>query len=72
MVQRAVPGEHTSDADAEPRLTVAAERIHLVVTTTERDIVADASRPVGNLELADRLETLLHQSARSARRERDA
>ena len=72
MVQRAVPNEHASDPDAEPRLNVDEDQVHLVLTPTELDIIADSLRSVGNRELADRLESILHQFAHSARRERDA
>jgi hypothetical protein len=72
MVQRAVPNEHVPDPGAGPPLNVDSGQLHLVLTTMELDIIADALRSVGNRELADRLETILHQFAQRARRERDA
>jgi hypothetical protein len=72
MVPGAMPGEHAPDPDAEARLNVDSDHVHVVLTTMELDMIADALRSVGNRELADRLETILHQFAQSARRERDA
>jgi len=43
-----------------------------VVTTTELDIIADALRSVGNVEFADRRETILRRLGQAARPERDA
>ena len=71
MVRLAVPSEHTPASDA-AQLNVDPDQIHLVVTTTELDILADALRSVGNMEFADRLETILRQLGQAARRERDA
>jgi hypothetical protein len=72
MVQFAVSSEQTPDDNAEPRLNVDRDQVHLVVTTIELDIIADALRSVGNVEFADRLETMLRQLGQAARRERDA
>jgi len=72
MVQPAVPGEYTPDADAEPKLNVDPDQVHLVVTTIELDIIADALRSVGNVELADRLDLVLRQLGQTARHGRDA
>jgi hypothetical protein len=72
MVQLAVSSAQTPDHNAEPRLNVDRDQVHLVVTTTELDILADALRSVGNVEFADRLETILRQLGQAARRERDA
>ena len=72
MVQPAVPGEYAPDPDAEPQLNVDAGQVHLVVTTIELAIIADALRSVGNVELADRLDLVLHQLGQTARHERDA
>ena len=55
MVRFAVSSEQTPDHNAEPRLNVAPDRLHLVVTLAELDIVVDALRSVGNVELALRL-----------------
>jgi len=71
MVQPAVPREFAPDPDAEPQLNVDPDKVHLVVSPVELDIIADALRSVGNVELAERLETLLHQLGQ-ARREQDA
>jgi hypothetical protein len=46
--------------------------VHLVVTTTELDILADALRSVGNIEFADRLKSILRQLGQAAPSERDA
>ena len=72
MVRLAVSSEQTPDHNAESRLNVDRDQVHLVVTTIEPDIIADALRSVGNLEFADRLETILHQLGQAARHERDA
>jgi hypothetical protein len=72
MVQLAVSSEQTPDHNAEPRLNVEPDRLHLVVTPTELDIVVDALRSVGNVELADRFEAVLHQLGRNSGRERHA
>ena len=50
-----MPSEYAPDPDAEPQLNVDPDQVHLVVTTTELDILADALRSVGNVEFADRL-----------------
>ena len=71
MVQPTVPSEY-ADPDAELQPNVDPDQVHLVVTTTELDILADALRSVGNVEFADRLETVLRQLGQAAPRERDA
>jgi len=48
------------------------DRLHLVVTPTELDIVVDALRSVGNVELADRFEAVLHHLGQDSARERHA
>jgi hypothetical protein len=72
MVQFAVSTEPTPDHHAEPRLNVDRDQVHLVVTTTELDIIADALRSVGNVEFADRLESILRQLGDVARGARGA
>ena len=64
--------EQTPDHNAEPRLNVEPDRLHLVVTLAELDIVVDALRSVGNVELVDRFEAVLHQLGRDSGRERHA
>ena len=72
MVPANVPSEHAPDPNPEPRLNVEPDRLHLVVTPIELDIVIDALRSVGNLELADRFEAVLHQLGQDSGRERHA
>ena len=59
-----MPGEHAPDADAEAQLKVDPDQVHLVVTTAELDVGANALRSVGNIEQACRLEKILHQLTR--------
>ena len=72
MVPADVPSEYAPDPNPEPRLNVEPDRLHLVVTPIELDIVVDALRSVGNLELADRFEAVLHQLGQDSGRERHA
>ena len=65
-----MPGEQESDPKADTRLNVDADRLHLIVTPVELDIVVDALRSVGNGELAERFEAVLRQSGYGSRRER--
>lgn len=50
-----------SEPEAEPPLNVDVATVHLRLTVIELDIIVDALRSVGNVELADRLATLLRQ-----------
>jgi hypothetical protein len=61
IVPGPVPGEDASDQGDEPLLNVDRGRLHLIVTPTELDIIVDALRSVGNVELAERFETVLRQ-----------
>ena len=72
MVRLAVSSEQTPDHNAKPRLNVEPDRLHLVVTLVELDIVVDALRSVGNVELADRFEAVLHHLGQDSARERHA
>lgn len=62
--------EDSSDPNRELQLNVDGDRIHLIVSPTELDIVVDALRSVGNVELAERFETVLRQFGQSSGRER--
>jgi hypothetical protein len=72
MVPTVVPGEHAPDPTSDPRLNVDRDRLHLIVTPTELDIIVDALRSVGNVELAERFEAVLHQLGQGSSRERHA
>jgi hypothetical protein len=67
-----VATEDSSDPSREPLLNVDGDRIHLIVSPTELDIVVDALRSVGNVELAERFESVLQQFGQSSRRERQS
>jgi hypothetical protein len=67
-----VRGQQESDPKADPRLNVDADRLHLIVTPVELDIVVDALRSVGNSELAERFEAVLRHSGYGSDRERRA
>ncbi len=72
MVLTVVPAERPPDPDRERQLNVDSDRLHLIVTPVELDIIADAVRSVGNVELAARLEAVLHKLGESSGRERHA
>jgi hypothetical protein len=55
-----VPTEDSTDP-SEPLLNIDGDRIHLIVSPTELDIVVDALRSVGNVELAEHFESVLRQ-----------
>jgi hypothetical protein len=67
-----VPTEDSSDPEDEPLFNVDRDRLHLILSPTELDIVVDALRSVGNVELADRFESVLRQFAQSSRREQQS
>jgi hypothetical protein len=54
-----VLSDHRRDPDAEPQLNVESDRLHLIVTPVELEIVVDALRSIGNVELAARFEAVL-------------
>jgi hypothetical protein len=72
MVPTVVPPEHASDPDREHQLNVDSDRLHLIVTPVELDIVVDALRSVGNVELAERFEAVLRNLDERSGRERHA
>jgi hypothetical protein len=61
MIHRAVVSEESRSPNPEPRLNVEPDKVHLVLTGLELDIIVDALRSVGNVELADRLESVLRR-----------
>jgi hypothetical protein len=63
-----VPAEDSSEPSSEPLLNVDRNRLYLIVGPTELDIVVDAPRSVGNVELADRFENVLRQFGESSGR----
>jgi hypothetical protein len=67
-----VATEDSSDPSHELLLNIDGDRIHLIVSPTELDIVVDALRSVGNVELAERFESVLQQFGQSSRRERQS
>jgi hypothetical protein len=50
------------DSDLEVPLDVESDMVHLVLTRLELDIIVDALRSVGNLELAEDLDTILRHT----------
>ena len=56
---RASMADSNQDAAPEPETHVDVERVHVVLSPIEVDILVDALRSVGNVEFAERLETLL-------------
>ena len=72
MVPTVVPAEHPTDPDRERQLNVDSDRLHVIITRVELDIVVDALRSVGNVELAARFEAVLHKLGESSGRERHA
>jgi hypothetical protein len=50
-----------SDSSSELESNVDSEHVHVVLTALELDIVVDALRSVGNLELAEHLELILRR-----------
>jgi hypothetical protein len=59
MVPTVVSPERPPDPLRERELNVESDRLHLIVTAVELDIVVDALRSVGNVELAARFEAVL-------------
>ena len=57
-------GQDARDLNLNPQLNVDPDQVHLVVTRLELDIIVDALRSVGNVEIAERLEAILRQVAR--------
>jgi hypothetical protein len=66
-----VPTEYSSDP-REPLLNIDGDRIQLIVSPTELDIVVDALRSVGNVELAERFESVLRQFGQSSGRDQQS
>jgi hypothetical protein len=69
---RPVPTQDASDQGHEPLLNVDLDRLHLIVSPTELDIVVDALRSVGNVELAERFASVLRQFGENSGRERQS
>jgi hypothetical protein len=65
-----VSEEETGGPGHEPSHNVDRDRLYLIVSPTELDIVVDALRSVGNVELAERFEGVLRQFAENTRRDR--
>jgi hypothetical protein len=65
-----VSGEQAPDHNADRRLNVDTDRLHLILTPVELDIVVDALRSVGNAELAERFDAVLRHSGYGSGRER--
>ena len=66
-----MPTEDSSDP-REPLLNIDGDHIHLIVSPTELDIVVDALRSVGNVELAERFESVLRQFGQSSQHEQQS
>jgi hypothetical protein len=71
MVRPGVASEDTGDLGPDPELNVDPEQVHLVVDALELDIIVDALRSVGNVELADRFEAIMRSLARPGSRGRE-
>jgi hypothetical protein len=72
MVPTVVPPEHPPDPDRGRQRNVESDRLHPIVTHVELDIVVEALRSVGNVELAARFEAVLRKLGESSGRERHA
>jgi hypothetical protein len=58
---RAAVADRDQNATPEDELNRDLERVPLALSPIELDIIIDALRSVGNVELAERLETVLRQ-----------
>jgi hypothetical protein len=67
MVPPAVTGQDTRESNLNPQLNVDPDQVHLIVTRLELDIIVDALRSVGNVDIAERLEAILRQVTRAPR-----
>jgi hypothetical protein len=63
-----VPPEDANEPGDEVLANVDRDRLHLTLTPTELDIIVDALRSVGNIELAERFERVLRQFGKRSRR----
>ena len=70
MVSAVVPGEDALDPAEDSRPNVDQDRVHLVFTPGELTTVIDALRRTGDIELAERLATVLRSVGHGSRRER--
>ncbi len=61
IIHRAVSSEEARSPNPEPHLNVYPDEVHLVLTALELDIIVDALRSVGNIDLADRMESVLRR-----------
>ena len=61
IIHRAVATEDPRTPNPEPQLNINPDEVHLVLTGLELDIIVDALRSVGNVELAERLESVLRR-----------
>jgi hypothetical protein len=50
---------HNDETELESQFNVESEEVHLVLTLVELDIMVDALRSVGNIEMAERFEAML-------------
>ena len=60
MVPTAVRGEHAPDHKDDDRLNVESCRAQVIVTPADLKIVVEALRSVGDVELSERFEAVLH------------
>ncbi len=60
MVSAVVPGEDASDPADDSRPNVDQDRVHLIFTVGELAAVIDALRGAGDIQLAERLASVLH------------
>ena len=65
-----MPDEWATNPNADLQLNVDVDRLRLAVTRVELDIIVDALRSVGNVELAERFEAVLRHSGYGSSRER--
>ncbi len=72
MVRGAVTSQDARDLNLNPQLNVDPDQVHLVVTRLELDIIVDALRSVGNVDIVERLEAILRHVTRTPRARRDA
>jgi hypothetical protein len=72
MLPTVVPPEPPPDLGPDSQLNVDPDLLHLIVTPIELDILVDALRSVGNVELAARFAAVLQKFGENARHGRHA
>ena len=64
VMVRAIVANSNQDSTSDSETNVDVEHVHLMLSPIELDILVDALRSVGNVEFAERLETILRLAHR--------